>query len=369
MLTVLSLLLVALLPPCRSDPYHLSQLPEGKHMGMIIGFDAYSPANLQRVQARINDLEEDGMQVRRVQLDWIDLEPSPQVYDIEPLEEALDSADGNPVFVLLAAVDSEGDTVILPPDLRSTSFSGLVDRFKQLLDFILPTIRAHRVFLLSVGNEPDAYLEDNPTELMPMADFVDQARQHVHQTDPDLPVSITLANVFPELAAVSDVVVFNWYSLNPDLSVSSIDAFVQGFDDREAIIGDKPYVVQEAGVPAGFDPSTNGGSPELQRELVEVLVEQLKTRPNFRVAFWFTLVDWSVSTTELLSSTFEDSVDPAFVTRFEEWLRTGGLLYYEQDGQSDMSPRPAWEAFRAGLRELSGASEPECRIFRSLGCK
>jgi len=340
---------------CKSDPSTLPLLPSGNHLGMIVGFDAYSPENLLQVQARLEDLQQDGLHVHRIQMDWIDIEPQPREYDTSLLEEALEPyGDDDYIFLLLAAVDSEADPVVLPPDLRATPFSGLTERYKQMLGTILPILRANNVFLLSIGNEPDAYLELNPTELEPMVDFVAKVRDIVHETDPNLAVSMTLANVFPELAAVSDVVVYNWYALTALLEVTSIEAFIQGIDDRQSIIGEnKPFVIQEVGVPAGFVPSTNGGSAAFQQELAQALVGELIKRPNFRAAFWFTLVDWSESTTELLASSLEEEgVAEDFVIRFREWLRTGGLLNYEQPGQDDMNPRPAWETFRQGLRDL-----------------
>jgi hypothetical protein len=342
-----------------AEPQDLPLLPSGNHLGFIVGFDAYAPD--VEVEERTAELLEDGMTVGRVQLDWVDLEPEAGVYNMDSLVDAMSplAAQGLSVFVLLATVDSVDAAVTRPPDLQQTLYSDpvLLERFQLLLDRAIPVILQYSGFLLSVGNEPNSYLEENPSELEPMATFVFNTKQYVHLTAPDLGVSITLAAILEPLTAASDVVVFNLYGLDPNFYTAQDPVvFVQEIAAKQAIFGmDKPFIIQELGMPSGWEdkPSGMNTSPELAVSFCQVALQELKDNPHFRAAFWFTLVDWSAATTNLIIDELAAAGVPEFINvRIDEWLRTGGLVRMEQPGFSDGTTRPVWEAFRTGMRAL-----------------
>jgi hypothetical protein len=206
------------------------------------------------------------------------------------------------------------------------------------------------------------YLEENPDELETMATFLSNITQYVHLTAPDLAVSITLDAILEPLAAASDVVVFNLYGLDPNFFTGQDPPpFVQDIAAKQAIFGmKKPFVIQELGIPSGWEdkPSGMNTSPELAVSFCQVALQELRENPNFRAAFWFTLVDWSAETTSLIIDELAAAGVPDFINvRIDEWLRTGGLVRLEQPGFADGTTRPVWEAFRRGMRALYATIE------------
>jgi len=362
----------------------MPRLPAGKHLGALTSFDAYPPEIQTILDARLAEMRaavggNSNPSVHRVQLDWRDLEAgSPGIYDAEPLLEALAAFD-NPndfIFVLLATVDTEGVVGgVRPDDLQETLFADdmLWERWKALLQAaVLPILQSNpRIFLLSIGNEPGGYLEENPDELLPMATFLNDTRQLIHETVPDLAVSLTMDRVFKEIADASDVVLFNHYGLKLDLTsdlFAAIDDpqdFVTALHERQAIFGtERSFVIQELGMPSGWEhqESAIGSTPEFAASVVRVMLQELLDNESWRAAFWFTTVDWSIEVTDLFLGALEgdDSLPAFIVERLEEWLRTGGLLRYQQPRgnvneteSEELTPRPTWNEFLAGLEMIS----------------
>lgn len=338
------------------------------HLGVQVGFDEY-PSNIQTlVDARLEELYSIGMNVGRIQLDWVDLEPQPSQYDSSSLQEALEGFPDSikSVFLLIAAVDSEGVSDVRPPDLQETPFSNeVVTRFQSMLDTIVfPTLITTSqpvVYLLSVGNEPGGYLEDNPSELTPIADFTRQIASYVHDNfNPQLAVGLTMDNVYKEIADASDVVIFNQYGLKSDLTaIDDPQDFVTALHQRQDIIGrDRAFVIQELGMPSGWEEgqsktSVMNTNPTYAAQVTQVMLKELRDNPQWKGAFWFTMIDWSISTTEFYGELLTQAgLEEFFVLRVEEWLRTGGLLRYEQENYDEIDPRPVWDVFLNGMKGL-----------------
>lgn len=368
------------------DPSTMPRLPPGKHLGALTSFDVYPADQQALLDARLAEMRAavgaTDPVVHRIQLDWRDLEPIGASYDAAPLQEALAalSDERDYIFVLLATVDSEGVEGVRPPDLEATTFADelLWTRFQAVLEnVVLPIFQANpRIFLLSVGNEPGSYLQANPNELLPLAQFLNQTRDFVHASVPDVAVSVTMDDIYREIADASDIVVFNQYGLKSDLTEDFLTAiddptdFVTTLRARQAIFGmDRPFVVQELGMPSGWQHQTSsmGTTPEFAAAVVRVMMQEFLENSSWRAAFWFTTVDWSVEITDFyLGALRGDEEIPVFlVDRLEEWLRTGGLLRYQQPplldgnatGVQDFSPRPAWFEFLAGLEAVSLANQ------------
>jgi hypothetical protein len=362
----------------------MPRLPPGNHLGALTGFDVYDAQAQIEVDSRLAQLQAAGMITSRIQLDWVDLEPQPFQYDATPLLEALQTTpEGSYCFVLIATVDSGGVAATRPLDLQDTLYAEplLWQRFAAVLEqVILPTLASmsnnRAVFLLSVGNEPGStHLEEHPSELQPLADFVHQTRTLVHATQPDLAVGLTMDTIYKEIADASDIVIFNHYGLDPtELTViDDPQDFLTALTARRAIFGfDRPFVIQELGIPSGWEhdqESSLGGTatPAFAAQVTAVMLEELRTNEQWRAAFWFTTVDWSVSTTQLILDEFAGEADTTpgmdlVIARVNEWLRTGGLLRYQQPDQMDMSARPVWDVFIQGMTKLYNVSSSETAV-------
>ena len=120
-------------------------------------------------------------------------------------------------------------------------------------------------------------------------------------------------------------------------------------DALTAAAGGKLLVLQEAGCPAGYEPSTTGlGASALrQQQFVIRIGAELASRPRLRAVFISQLVDWSSAVIRLVYKDLLAQGSATFGERFIEWLSTTGLISYEAGTE-----RPAWKAFIQGITNL-----------------
>lgn len=349
---------------------NMPRLDSGRHLGMIVGFEAYPSGTQTVVDQMWNQALTAGMKIGRVQVDWSALETAPGVYDQSDLTDGLEAleADGLQPFVTLCTVDSEG--LELPADLLNSTTGRLADdmsldnevviaRLRSLLDWMVPIISQYGGWGLSIANEPACYMEDLGGDSSDLVAFLTAARDHVRTLDSRLAVTMTMtfgeiqagADYLPAIISKCDVACFNYYGLNPDLTILDCMADVSThFDQMISTASGKEVIIQELGCPAGFDNGTSyiGTSPEQQRAFFEEAFTALRTKPKVRAAFVFQLVDWSQSLTSLFGQILRDEgVEDSFVRRFEEWLMTIGFCTYD-----DGTQRPSWDEFLECLDAL-----------------
>ena len=298
----------------------LPLLAPGNHAGTIAGFSGVLPlVTGLEVESRWAEALERGMGVTRLQIDWIDLEPSKENYQVGEFHERLAALSSQGVApTLTIGIGLDDFFVNMPPDLRDRVRSGAIaynspevtDRFARLLDRIVPLFVEHRGWLVAVGNEPGNTLDDDDDPLAlatVLADFVSKAKTHIHSIEPRLAVTVTLREdlslaadrpFLATLLEVTDVAAFNFYCsrFSDALLVERDPALINGYIDRmlEAA-GSKPLVVMELGCHAGYAdrPSPTQSSPEVQSQFYRIAFDRLAMEPSFRAAIAFQLVDWS----------------------------------------------------------------------------
>lgn len=333
---------------------------------MIRGFNAtQSPQTSTNMDARWSEAITTGMSVGRIQVDWSELEPQAGQYDKQFLDAALAAmqADGLQVFVLLSTIDSEGFT--LPPDLVDPASSQLLangmalddpvilDRFRNLLDWVVPMIVSRGGWVLSVGNEPGNMLADNPSAEQGFVNFLAAARTHAHTINPNLAITMTLAQGWVEkgsnshlaFLAQSDVASFNYYAADSDFFFDNNPATVnQEIDQMLNVAGDKLLILQELGAAGGYEskPSRMNATLAGQQQFFETVFAKMQSEPGFRVAVVFQLVDWDPVLVDTLFTQplMNEGVPQGFIDRLAESLETTGLIRY-----ADGSSRPAWDSF------------------------
>lgn len=353
------------LPPSQDLPL----LPGGNHAGVVVGFNSELPvATATAVDARWYEAVAAGMRIGRVQLDWKDVEPNPKQYDLNELEERLKvvSADGLRPFLLLDSIDGQ-----IPSDLRkgldanelTWDHPTVIARHAEMLRRIMPVLRRHHVWILSIANEVGNLLDKlEPTQraetTQQMIAFATAARSEVKQLEPDLAVAITVreqqfeaGDTEAAFVAFSDVASFNFYCSRfvSGLEVQSNVEAIRGYIDAMfARAGDKSVVVQELGCHAGYTdrPSVTRANPDLQARFFDVVLGELAARPRFRAAIVFQMIDWNP---ELVESEYSNSfraegVPETFIGQFAESLETVGLLRL-----NDGTARPAWATFISHL--------------------
>ncbi len=350
--------------PVESD---IPLLAPGSHLGMMIGFEVYPLATAAEADAKWGEAVAAGMKIGRVHLDWSSLETAPGRYDLTPLRDALTALtdDGLAPLVSIYTVDSEG--YVVPPDLMSADTEEfLVDgkrlddadvlaRYRALLDQALPIIAEHGGWGILLANEPEAVFDADPSAVSALRNLVVDARDHIHKSYPDLAVSATLTMSDPfgerdlsELITEFDFATFNYYPLAASLDAlePTVEKVRSDFDAIVAAARGREVVIQELGCPSGYGPDTTvmGASEAMQRDFFRRAFAEIESRDQVRAAFVFQLVDWSPGLAAELGESLRAEGFPEFADRFEEWLRTSGLITYDLGAE-----KPAWAEFIAAL--------------------
>lgn len=318
-------------------------------IGMIEGFNISNPqATRDSIVAKWSEAKNSGMTVGRLQLDWSELEPAPNTYDRPSLQSRLENlnAQGLQPFLLLSAYDSDGPTV--PTDLEGIRFNDerLIDRFKGLLNWVVPLLIENGGWALSISNEPDNSFRELPTLSSDIKSFARAIRDHVHTISPKMAVTVTfaegnLASHSNEIAAVldeCDIACWNFYGSfldteNLTYAAKSVEEIRSSLKAVLGLSGIKKSIIQELGMHIGLD-----SSEEIQRLFYQTFFEQMETESQLEAAFAFQLVDWSPDTIDFYTASFDtESFPPGLLDAFSESLATIGLLD-QRNGQA----RPAW---------------------------
>ncbi|HKK87811.1 MAG TPA: hypothetical protein VJ917_03110 [Saprospiraceae bacterium] len=344
-------------------PGELPLLNRSNKIGTIKGFNPSNPpATSDSMAVRWQEALNSGMSVGRLQIDWPELEPVPGIFNQTLLEEELSKMknQGLQTFLLISAYDSEGP--IIPADLQGKDFNDpeLIERFKTLMDWVIPMLIEYDGFLISVINEADNDFAEHPGLYKEIVTFLAETRKHVHQINDNMAVTATIAEGslddgrpgIREIIAESDVACWNFYGTNlqfmspyfVEQTESEVKADLQRLIE---ISGDKKIVIQELGMHSGN--RLLNSSEEIQRRFFKLFFEEMNTNEQIKVAYNFQLVDWSPEVSELLAQGFEsEEVPQEFIDQWKESLETVGLINY-----SDGSRKEAWHEFLFWLEELN----------------
>jgi hypothetical protein len=342
----------------------LPLLAEGNKIGMIKGFNpTHPPATEDSIDARWNEAIDAGMPVGRLQIDWPELEPEPNHYDKAALEDRLKDFQNQNLqtFLLISAYDSDGPVV--PSDLEGLKFDNqtLIDRFNNLMDWVIPMLTEYDGYIISVTNEADNHFGEVDNLHNEILTFLQKTKAHIHSINDEMAVTITMAEGSldenkPGINAIieaSDVVCWNFYggkSLAQEpfythQTESEIKSDIQRMLNRA---GNKNIVIQELGMWSGDD--VLDSSEEIQRKFFEVFFSELEKEERIRAAYVFQLVDWSPELTEAFNNMFfeDEEIPQSFLDSFAESLETIGLIHY-----SNGLRKPAWNEFIKWIKKLN----------------
>lgn len=350
------------------DPDTLPLLPQERHVGaMFYGWGAPPPVEMQ---PRIDEATAAGMNAYSVYLDWPELEPAPGSYDFSDLRDTLTwaSENGLSTFANITVIDIE--SLVVPPEFliagsvdtlaTEAGFDDpeLVERFLALLDEVTPLLVEHGVFYLGVGNEVDAWLNNQPADrVQAYLDFIATARAHVHKRAPELAVGVTVTGFVPlddpdmldTLYEVADVISANIYGIdamtftitNREDTIALVENFLAAFDGR-------PVIIPELGCASAESMQSSLAD---QQECFETMFDVLTEYPNVRFVTVFTFHDFDDFTCGLIQAVFgfddKEDFETVYDERIADYLCTLGLV------NADGSPKPAYEAFLAGVEALT----------------
>ncbi|MBK1703159.1 hypothetical protein [Halochromatium glycolicum] len=368
---VWSLVMGALSGPANA----FSLLDSGIYLGVQPGFELNDPDGASAaVQTKLQEAFDAGVSVVPVGAEWPELEPSRNNYNKQALRQRLEYAKqrGLKPVPLLYLIDSEG--VLLPSYLNpddeelislsqvDITDSAIMERYKALLDWVVPMVAEYDGFAIMVGNEPDNHLEDHPGEAAEVLEFLRQAKRHIRGINPDMAVAIALSDGFDKLQPYSidivdesDFASFNFYCSLENFEIDS-EQIAARLDRRINAAKGKPVMIQELGCASGIDTDSAAAAAmlERQKQWFETTFTLMESRPSIRVAMVFQLMDWG----DWLLNYYRELLRPVFMEETnnnEEMtnmildtvtasLGSIGLL------KADGSPKPAWNSF---LSELS----------------
>lgn len=378
---VVWVLVVGTLP---GPAYAFSLLDSGIYLGVQPGFELNDPDGASAaVQTKLQEAFDAGVSVVPVGAEWPELEPSLNNYNKETLRQRLEYAEqrGLKPVPLLYLIDSEG--VLLPdylnPDgeklipLTQVDITDpkIINRYKALLDWVVPMVAEHGGFAIMVGNEPDNHLEDTPGEAPEILEFLRQVKNYIHGINPDMAVGITLSDGFDKLQSYSidlvnesDFASFNMYCSLEDFEIDA-QQIAARLDRRINAANGKPVMIQELGCASGLetDPALAAAMQERQKQWLEATFELMETRPSIRVAMIFQLMDWG----EWLLNYYRELLRPVFMeeTNGDVELTNmildmvmaslGSIGLLEADG----SPKPAWNLFLAEVAKSGPIPSPK----------
>ncbi|MEM8726851.1 MAG: hypothetical protein AAGE86_15155 [Pseudomonadota bacterium] len=154
----------------------------------------------------------------------------------------------------------------------------------------------------------------------------------------------------------ADLVTFNYYCLQADLTVTEQAQWEVDLAAMKAAAGDRDIFIQELGCPVGYSPQGRatdiGGSLANQTRFFEYFGEVFATDPQMRAATMFQLFDWSPGLAAMFAQPLRDEGAELAADRLEEWLATSGFLRW-----SDAGERPAWRAWLTQLERVRAARE------------
>lgn len=276
-----------------------------------------------------------------VSVKWSDLEPKPNVYNLKPIDDAVNDLGplGFHTAITIQTIDTGNRT--LPTDLMEKPFDSpeMRARFDALLQRIGPKLTA-AVIDVNLGNEVDAYLSNHPKELEAFAGLVEAGRTRLRGARPGLPVGVTTTfdglkthfPVFQRLNRDMDVVTMTYYPLTPNFDVRPTAEVAGDFDAMAAAAGAKPLLLQEVGYPA--DPLL-GSSEEKQAAFVDAVFDALgKHSSQIGFVNFFLMYDFGDKVVSVLTQYY--GINDA---HFRALLGTLGLR------KADGTPRLAWLRF------------------------
>ncbi|MDF1660407.1 MAG: hypothetical protein P1V97_01445 [Planctomycetota bacterium] len=277
---------------------------------------------------------------------WASLESAPGIVDLSSLDNLLTIIQnaGQIPYLVIKTVDTV--SLEIPLDLRDANDSNqlaagrafddpvIINRFKAVLDALVPLLVQRGGFFLSVGNEIDINFSAVPSRKTPFLNFLIAVRNHCQQLDSRLAIGATLTydslnsdpSYFDSIRDNSDAMAINYYPLtngmvrSPGLVASELGAVVQR-------AGTKPVLLQEAGYPTG---ALNGSSEAMQKTFVENLYDYVSTEPRIRFLSSLHLADYTAADIQSFSI-FYNSTDPQFV----EFLSSLGMR--NNDGSAKLS--------------------------------
>ncbi len=366
-----------------ADPGALPLLDEQRvHFYVQEAYEGFPPDITNAVADRYAELVDAGMDCSRHLLDWADLEPTPGVYDVAGVIEALDARIdmGAPrQFVNITVVDSGGPEA-LPQYVQDLLAQGakwddprITGPFGDLLEAIVPAMIDRGVYMIGFANEAGGYYEDEPAAAASFEGFVAAAIDRTRSIEPRLSTTVVFAGTkdasIPALMPLIDVASFNWYAYELEVEpacsffgealplwrAAGPDGIPAVLDEMMRVSGDRLVCIQEFGQATGWKdrPTTLGplAGEALQSRVIEAFAEAVVERQHrFRTVSLWTLNDHTPAGMRyLVDAILAEGLPQCYADNVAEIFGPTGIV----ESTPEARRKQAFESLRRAIAEVS----------------
>ncbi|MFK7838688.1 MAG: hypothetical protein AB8B83_00010 [Bdellovibrionales bacterium] len=322
-------------------------------MGIHVGFNIKNPKPTQQsIKRGLKQAIQAGLSLTAPYTDWALLESKNGKYNKHELKEVLDNAKekGLRPLLFIPAIDSE--ELVIPEYMKGEGNFDIIgnrrlddpfviERYKKLLDWVIPMASEYDAWGLLVGNEPDNYLDDHPEKTDEIVNFLIAVRDYAHTLNPKMAVTMSLNNgsienkqnaFIHKIIKESDFAAYNFYCNDTIKGGVSYDEVKSRLNIRIKAAENKDIIFQELGCPSG---SPNIQSPlisseEKQRQWFETFFKIMQETPQIRGAYLFTLVDGDDNFAKMYNDILkEEGMPESFINYIVEAFSTIGLIDYK----------------------------------------
>jgi hypothetical protein len=284
--------------------------------------------NFDRAFAKAREV---GIQATNLALSWEDLETAPKYYQPAPNFLAIANSfypyQNMKIALEINPIDTT--TLRIPKDLRNKSIDdpSVIARYNQLLSWVFQQIPDLELVSLTVGNEIDSYLGDDPTKWRQYQTFFEAVSAYARSQRPKLSVGVKATfegltgqaqEFLKALNTSSDVIMGTYYPLEINFEAKSVEVVDADFKKLTLVYRERPVFLLEVGYPSS---PLCGSSEESQAAFIAKVFEAWdKYHSQIKLISFTWLTDLSAATIDEMISYYGIS-DRCFT----EFLATLGL--------------------------------------------
>jgi hypothetical protein len=309
-----------------------------------IGLDLLNVSEDHDFDDNLQKANELGLNFLTLHMNWNDIEDPPMNYQNAfnaiglVSQAAIDN--GMKFNLTIRPIDATGKTV--PSDLENMRFNNprMVERFKDLIDYVFSLVEPEVFQNIQIGNEIDNYdtSREHPDFWSDYGEFLFQINQYVDSIDPNVKVGFTATYnglfeqqpIFTALQNAVDVLGVTYYPIDRGFNVKDPSVISGDLNTLVATYNQKPIYLQELGYQSS---STNNSSIEKQAEFYCNFFQAWDQHSDEIEAVNILRLN------DLSQEDAENSALPYGITNisFIEYLRTLGLRTYNSPSQNKMA--------------------------------
>jgi hypothetical protein len=306
--------------------------------------------------AAVRQARSAGMQETIFSVNWDEIEPRPGDFQAGflPLVRAYFPTVGLPIHLTVATIDT--NVLRLPPDLAGLPFDHpeVAARFGRLLGFVFGQLAGVSITGLSIGNEVDVWLGQDPVRWAQYRAFFAATAPGGRQRGLRVGVKATMDGLtqrsvaeLVSLNALTDIVLATYYPLLPDFGVKDPSVVRGDFDRLVSLYPGRTIAFLEAGYPTS---ALLGSSEERQRDFVRQVFEAWDAHAaRIQTVCFFGLTDPAPALVDSLLG-YYGIPDP----RFRAYLATLGFRTWPGAGRE----KPAMGELQAQARARGWPTGP-----------